>query len=41
MDATLFAGTRIVVYERYSCNFRVTTRDDVRVVDAPPVPPAS
>jgi hypothetical protein len=41
LDATLFAGTRIAVYERYSCNFRVTRRDDVRVVDAPPAPPAS
>jgi hypothetical protein len=41
LDSTTFAGTRLVVYERYSCNFRVTTRDDVRVVDAPPVPPAS
>ena len=41
LDATTFAGTRIVVYERYSCNFRVTTRDDIRVVEAPPVPPAS
>ena len=40
MDATLFAGTRIAVYERYSCNFRVTRRDDVRVVEAPPAPPA-
>ena len=41
LDATTFAGTRIVVYERYSCSFRVTTRDDIRVVQAPPVPPAS
>lgn len=40
LDATQIAGTRIVVYERYSCNFRVTRRDIVRVVGAP-APPAS
>ena len=32
LDATQIAGTRIVTYERYSCNFRVTRRDIVRVV---------
>jgi hypothetical protein len=41
LDATTFAGTRILLYERYSCNFRITTRDVIRVVEAPPVPPAS
>ena len=40
LDATLYAGTRIVVYERYACNFRSTRRDLVRVVGAP-APPAS
>jgi hypothetical protein len=39
LDATQIAGTRIVVYERYSCNFRVTRRDIIRVVGAP-LPPA-
>ena len=39
LDATLYGGTRIVVYERYSCNFRITRRDLVRVVGAP-APPA-
>ena len=39
LDATQFAGTRIVVYERYSCTFSVTRRDIVRVVGAP-APPA-
>jgi hypothetical protein len=39
LDATLYGGTRIVLYERYSCNFRVTRRDVVRVVGAP-APPA-
>ena len=40
LDATLYGGTRIVVYERYSCNFRITRRDLVRVVGAP-APPAA
>jgi hypothetical protein len=39
LDATQIAGTRIVTYERYSCNFRVTRRDVVRVVGAPAPPP--
>ncbi len=39
LDATQIGGTRIVVYERYSCNFRVTRRDIVRVVGAPTPPP--
>ena len=39
LDATEIAGTRIVTYERYSCNFRVTRRDIVRVVGAPAPPP--
>ncbi len=39
LDATQIAGTRIVTYERYSCNFRVTRRDIIRVVGAP-TPPA-
>ncbi len=39
LDATLYGGTRIVAYERYSCNFRITRRDVVRVVGAP-APPA-
>ncbi|MDX6377786.1 MAG: hypothetical protein QOE98_2089 [Gaiellaceae bacterium] len=40
LDATAYAGSRIVLYERYSCNFRVTRRDLVRVVEAP-APPAT
>lgn len=40
LDATAYAGARIVLYERYSCNFRVTRRDIVRVVGAP-APPAT
>ena len=39
LDATMFGGTRIVVYERYSCSFRITSRDHIRVVGAP-APPA-
>lgn len=39
LDATTIAGSRLLVYERYSCNFRVTRRDNVRLVEAP-APPA-